>query len=446
MNHFIEFKNILRTIRKSYEERVQELEGKKQDLESKLDNNKYKIYLKTKGLFYSYFKEIEASLESIKKEINAIKDLINIIIQLIRTYDNEKAIGTINNPGMLLYIIKVAVDNDLINTETASVILGSSFVFDATHYKNNSNNKPSEQLCLEKIACYYNIDGTFRSIGSSGRLESLYMELCNRALESNPFESANYNSLLKYKQFIGEIKRLYENTKIEKMPVARVAKENIVKDYNPRLKELKKYYKNGKLIKIPSDLQEFELLLIDCGIDIQEKRYIYKLVEEALNSSRVIEVPVSNEIEMPVAESNNLVFLTDPDGNRYFDLDLATISKAGKKRAAKTLAKIKPNLRSHFRRVYCRVDTNFEMYEVINCDIHIIFVELDAGIYLVLGIAPTGKNYEVISRRYFAPQNKEHIIEIKKCLKNDEEREKLLDDNAIVFADDLSLTRGKYYA
>lgn len=445
MNHFIEFKNILRTIRKSYEERIQELEVKKQDLESKLDNNKYKIYLKTRGLFYSYFKETESSIESIIKEINAIKELINIIIQLIRTYDNEKAIGTINNPGMLLYIIKVAVDNDLISTETASVILGSSFVFDATHYKNSSSKKSSEQLCLEKIANYYNIDGTFRSNGSPGRLESLYMELCNKALESNPFEAANYNSLLKYKQFIGEIKRLYENIQSKEMPVAKPVKEKNVKDYNPRLKELKKYYKNGKIVKIPSDLQEFELLLVDCGIDIQEKRYIYRLIEEALSSSRAVETPVSYEIEMPVAESNNLVFLTASDGNRYFDLDLESISKPGKKRAAKTLAKIKPNLRSNFRRVYCRVDTNFEMYEVVNSDIHIIFVEIDAGIYLILGIAPTGKNYETISRRYFAPQNKEYIDEIKRSLKNDEEREKLLDDNTIVFANDLSLTREKSY-
>lgn len=121
---------------------------------------------------------------------------------------------------------------------------------------------------------------------------------------------------------------------------------------------------------------------------------------------------------------NNLGFLLDKNGNSYFDKDLCLIDKGIRNRVFSLIKRINPiNCRS-FRKVYVNNDIEFGVYEVLNRDIHIVFVELYPGIYMIVGASVVRSGYNDMINRIVS--NKEYIVSLINLLNDPVERSNYL--------------------
>ena len=59
-----------------------------------------------------------------------------------------------------------------------------------------------------------------------------------------------------------------------------------------------------------------------------------------------------------------------------------------------------------------------KMYEVVNPNLHIIFTELPGNVYLIIGVAATGKGYREIPYRLANGENRQNIAEIIEAIKD----------------------------
>ena len=121
---------------------------------------------------------------------------------------------------------------------------------------------------------------------------------------------------------------------------------------------------------------------------------------------------------------NNLGFLLDKNGNSYFDKDLYLIDKGIRNRVFSLIKRINSiNCRS-FRQVYVNNDIEFGVYEVLNRDVHIVFVELYPGIYMIVGASVVRSGYNDMINRVVS--NKEYIVSLINLLNDPVERSNYL--------------------
>ena len=141
-------------------------------------------------------------------------------------------------------------------------------------------------------------------------------------------------------------------------------------------------------------------------------------------------IELFDQLEDLIAENdltendNNLGFLLDKNGNSYFDKDLCLIDKGIRNRVFSLIKRINPiNCRS-FRKVYVNNDIEFGVYEVLNRDIHIVFVELYPGIYMIVGASVVRSGYNDMINRIVS--NKEYIVSLINLLNDPVERSNYL--------------------
>lgn len=154
----------------------------------------------------------------------------------------------------------------------------------------------------------------------------------------------------------------------------------------------------------------------DCEND---KMYIkYELIELFDQLGDLIS---ENEL---TENDNNLGFLLDKNGNSYFDKDLYLIDKGIRNRVFSLIKRINPiNCRS-FRKVYVNNDIEFGVYEVLNRDVHIVFVELYPGIYMIVGVNVVRSGYNDMINRIVS--NKDYIVSLINLLTDPLERSNYL--------------------
>lgn len=141
-------------------------------------------------------------------------------------------------------------------------------------------------------------------------------------------------------------------------------------------------------------------------------------------------IELFDQLEDLIAENdltendNNLGFLLDKNVNSYFDKDLCLIDKGIRNRVFSLIKRINPiNCRS-FRKVYVNNDIEFGVYEVLNRDIHIVFVELYPGIYMIVGASVVRSGYNDMINRVVS--NKEYIVSLINLLNDPVERSNYL--------------------
>ena len=90
------------------------------------------------------------------------------------------------------------------------------------------------------------------------------------------------------------------------------------------------------------------------------------------------------------------------------------------------ILKINNDNKRNFREVYSNEVVDMKMYEVVNPNLHIIFTELPGNVYLIIGVATSGKGYREIPYRLANMQNRQNIAEIIEAIKDDDVKRKYL--------------------
>lgn len=75
----------------------------------------------------------------------------------------------------------------------------------------------------------------------------------------------------------------------------------------------------------------------------------------------------------------------------------------------------------------------WNIYEVVNSYIHIIFTELLRNVYLIIGVSTAGNNYREITNRLVNADNRKNIMEIIEAIKDENVKKNyLLEQNAMI--------------
>ena len=255
------------------------------------------------------------------------------------------------------------------------------------------------QVYPESIRKYYK-DGKLISIPEDIQefLENL------KELNVSPQEIRYILSLIEMEKAVqleNNLRGFYENDEAEFISTAEKVLENM-KPYEANYYEIK---------EILVELQTLEGLFISSEND-EDRDYILEEKDAYIVRLRILIVP-EEEIE-PL----NIAFLCDTDGETYFNKDLADIDKSIRKRVDSLILKINNDNKRNFREVYSNEVGDMKMYEVVNPNLHIIFTELPGNVYLIIGVATTGKGYREIPYRLANGENRQNIAEIIEAIKD----------------------------
>lgn len=178
-----------------------------------------------------------------------------------------------------------------------------------------------------------------------------------------------------------------------------------------------RYY---EIVTLITELKEAVELLI-ASTDDEEKEYIKDEIEVII--SRLEDINVAfNERER--ISTNNLLFLCDNDGTPYLAGDMQRVDNGIQKYFAHLKNKINKENQSNFRKILGGEDLEYTPYEVRNHEVHIFFVEIDAGIYvLVSGDIVNGSYKESIQR---IRQNTAVLQQLEAAVKNPATRNQTL--------------------
>ena len=146
------------------------------------------------------------------------------------------------------------------------------------------------------------------------------------------------------------------------------------------------------------------------------------LMEEKKNIMLALNDFNNRHEKTEIISLNNLIFL-DKDNSTYLAYDLDKLGTVPRNIGA-LLSKINKDNQRNFRRVITGSDLEYTPYEIFSNGISIFFVEVDAGIYVVIGCASVGSSYRKIINRVRGTQVL--LKEIEETVKNPKIRNKLL--------------------
>lgn len=183
-------------------------------------------------------------------------------------------------------------------------------------------------------------------------------------------------------------------------------------------------------------VDSFELLKPICGL--LAETFDEDLMEEKKNIMLALNDFNNRHEKTEIISLNNLIFL-DKDKSTYLAHDLDKLGTVPRN-IGTLLSKIKKNNQRNFRRVINSANLEYTPYEVTSNGISIFFVEVDAGIYVVVGCASAGSAYKKIITRVSGACGA--LKEIEETVKNPKLRNGLLTKHEKIFDDYNSKTRG----
>lgn len=436
-----------------------------------------------------------------------IKEVIFKLQNYINVYD-EKRVKSPLEIGNLLIMLEELYINAFLNVKDISVLLGMAIVCNAKNPSYNSNNY------LTPFLSYYNADGSFmfnEDIDGFKELINQFLKVTIDEIrrmhedenylfvgdisenegkmevgtrEDNYFDDRNIEKEKELFRKICNLLRLSNERYLASLnEVKEKTKQNVTIPFK-YLAELQKYYRNGELIAVPSDMNEFVILLDNCGFSDEEIIYLLSLIEEATKPERdaisshlsnndlvvyeeakrileniseddpdycmveecfsgllslweLIEVTTDDaEIEYLLEEKNSIISCLKEFIEKYrkvnnivfldknaFDEDLSKLGKMPKNLRF-MFDKITKENQLDFKRVITNSDIPYLPYEVESNGVSIFFIEIDFGIYVIIGAGITGKSYrKIISRIY---DNELKIQNLEMLVGEIEARNKLL--------------------
>ena len=125
-----------------------------------------------------------------------------------------------------------------------------------------------------------------------------------------------------------------------------------------------------------------------------------------------------------VLSTNRYIFLLNKDGNPYICDDLSSLDRGQRSPITSLIGRISPDSVSKFNVVHSNLKMQYRMQEYLTGNGHVAFVEVDAGIYVIIGANVPRQGYDVFNNRLRA--NQEIVKQIEAVVKNPNTRNKIL--------------------
>lgn len=403
--------------------------------------------------------DIKSAKERLKKHIGMLNTQIYICDSQIRAFDNEKAIGAIEDfPLFYVTLISIICKNCLTNKE-AIKIFGSAISFKG---KKTGENKTPEDLwkcdfeSLRPLSNYFDIYGNFQNGGDA----ELFMFLFNQLSKATRLKELGINNdelkLIKYtslsNKLMIELRSSYEE----------YLKTAIKREVKPEMKKEKKsevrkealgpiIVESEKLSFLTNEDKEIYLgacnlisslvgrsdydYYMEALLDIQsleelyndeDREYFDEIINDAINKLKILlnMFHIDKKIRKP-----EVVFLNDIKGNCYFKEDLDNVDNSLKSKIDLLLEKVKSG--NNHRTV---LDGNLKAGELLfinGSNLSISFCKIAFDTYLIIGMHSINEGFNLDINRYHF--NKKYIEELKELMKNAEDRNKMvLDGNLVI--------------
>lgn len=403
--------------------------------------------------------DIKSAKERLKKHIGMLNTQIYICDSQIRAFDNEKAIGAIEDfPLFYVTLISIICKNCLTNKE-AIKIFGSAISFKG---KKTGENKTPEDLwkcdfeSLRPLSNYFDIYGNFQNGGDA----ELFMILFNQLSKATRLKELAINNdelkLIKYtslsSKLMIELKISYEEylkTAIKREVKAEIKKEKKSEVREETLEPV--IVETEKLSFLTNEDKEIYLMActlisslvgrsdydyyMEALLDIQsleelyneeDKEYFDEIINDAINKLKILlnMFHIDKKIRKP-----EVVFLNDIKGNCYFKEDLDNVDNSLKGKIDLLLEKVKSG--NNHRTV---LDGNLKAGELLfinGSNLSISFCKIAYDTFLIIGIHSINEGFNLDINRYHL--NKKYIEELKELMKNDDDRNKMvLDGNLVI--------------
>lgn len=413
--------------------------------------------------------DIKSAKVVLKEHIEILSTHIYTCDSQIRAFDNEKAIGVIEDfPLFYVTLISIICKNYLTNKE-AIKIFGSAISFKS---KKNGENKTPEGLwkcdfeSLKSLSNYFDIYGNFQNGGDSELLMILFNQLSKStklkelAIKNDDLKLINYTSLssklmieLKssYEEYLNNIVKAEAKLEIKKEKKPEVMKETL----EPVIVETEKlsfltdedkeiYLMACTLISSLVGRSDYDYYM-EALLDIQsleelyndeDREYFDEIINDAINKLKILlnMFHIDKRIRKP-----EVVFLSDIKGNCYFKEDLDNIDNSLKGKIDLLLEKVKSG--NNHRTV---LDGNLKAGELLfinGSNLSISFCKIAYDTYLIIGVHSINEGFNLDINRYHL--NKKYIEELKELMKNDDARNKMVLDGNLVIETSVTRKKGK---
>lgn len=403
--------------------------------------------------------DIKSAKERLKEHIEILSTHIYTCDSQIRAFDNEKAIGAIEDfPLFYVTLISIICKNCLTNKE-AIKIFGSAISFKG---KKTGENKTPEDLwkcdfeSLRPLSNYFDIYGNFQNGGDAELLMILFNQLSKAtrlkelAIKNDELKLIKYTSLSS--KLMIELKSSYEEdlkTAIKREVKAEIKKEKKSEVREEALEPV--IVETEKLSFLTNEDKEIYLMActlisslvgrsdydyyMEALLDIQsleelyneeDKEYFDEIINDAINKLKILlnMFHIDKKIRKP-----EVVFLSDIKGNCYFKEDLDNVDNSLKGKIDLLLEKVKSG--NNHRTV---LDGNLKAGELLfinGSNLSISFCKIAYDTFLIIGIHSINEGFNLDINRYHL--NKKYIEELKELMKNDDDRNKMvLDGNLVI--------------
>lgn len=403
--------------------------------------------------------DIKSAKERLKEHIEILSTHIYTCDSQIRAFDNEKAIGAIEDfPLFYVTLISIICKNCLTNKE-AIKIFGSAISFKG---KKTGENKTPEDLwkcdfeSLRPLSNYFDIYGNFQNGGDAELLMILFNQLSKAtrlkelAIKNDELKLIKYTSLSS--KLMIELKSSYEEylkTAIKREVKAEIKKEKKSEVREEALEPV--IVETEKLSFLTNEDKEIYLMActlisslvgrsdydyyMEALLDIQsleelyneeDKEHFDEIINDAINKLKILlnMFHIDKKIRKP-----EVVFLNDIKGNCYFKEDLDNVDNSLKGKIDLLLEKVKSG--NNHRTV---LDGNLKAGELLfinGSNLSISFCKIAFDTYLIIGMHSINEGFNLDINRYHL--NKKYIEELKELMKNDDDRNKMvLDGNLVI--------------
>lgn len=403
--------------------------------------------------------DIKSAKGALKKHIELLSTHIYTCDSQIRAFDNEKAIGAIEDfPLFYVTLISIICKNYLTNKE-AIKIFGSAISFKG---KKNGENKTPEDLwkcdfeSLRPLSNYFDIYGNFQNGGDAELLMILFNQLSKATrlkelgINNDELKLIKYTSLSS--KLMIELRSSYEEylkTAVKreiKAEIKQERKSEVRKEaFEPVIVESEKlsfltnedkeiYLGACNLISSLVGRSDYDYYM-EALLDIQsleelyndeDREYFDEIINDAINKLKILlnMFHIDKKIRKP-----EVVFLNDIKGNCYFKEDLDNVDNSLKSKIDLLLEKVKSG--NNHRTV---LDGNLKAGELLfinGSNLSISFCKIAFDTYLIIGVHSINEGFNLDINRYHL--NKKYIEELKELMKNAEDRNKMvLDGNLVI--------------
>lgn len=403
--------------------------------------------------------DIKSAKERLKEHIEILSTHIYTCDSQIRAFDNEKAIGAIEDfPLFYVTLISIICKNCLTNKE-AIKIFGSAISFKG---KKTGENKTPEDLwkcdfeSLRPLSNYFDIYGNFQNGGDAELLMILFNQLSKATrlkelgINNDELKLIKYTSLSN--KLMIELRSSYEE--YLKTAIKREVKPEIKKEKKSEVRKeaLDPIIVEPEKLSFLTD-EDKEIYLGACNLisslvgrsdydyymeallDIQsleelyneeDKEYFDEIINDAINKLKILlnMFHIDKKIRKP-----EVVFLNDIKGNCYFKEDLDNVDNSLKSKIDLLLEKVKSG--NNHRTV---LDGNLKAGELLfinGSNLSISFCKIAYDTFLIIGIHSINEGFNLDINRYHL--NKKYIEELKELMKNDDDRNRMvLDGNLVI--------------